>query len=956
MTSNNNVMELYDRQNRTYGTEATKTLTTSNVVVFGLEGGVSTELCKNLILSGVQNIILIDDDTINRYDMETGYYYNECDIGLSRAQVLSKKLSELNPYCVINCCSIEKVDFQEKTVICSNMNYKMANKVNKICRENNSKFVWIKTSGVSGFVFVDALNMIVFDSNGENIEPVQIDNICCNGIVTCATNNVHDFQSGDCIKFTNMEGNNIDFLNNEWIIKVINKNSFKLENFPDVSDNFNLLNGTVVHIKKPLTVNHNSLENQMSNRTIEGYNQNYDNSIISFLTKDIPVPVDSWGEEMELFVSEYEDTRLQKIIRSSNFELMPVVSVVASLGAMEVIKLITNKFTPINQWLVYSDSDFVPNSKPEDIGCYGISNLFGEKVKSTLEDSNWLMVGCGAIGCEMLKNLAKLNLTTNGGSIYVTDPDHIEKSNLSRQFLFRNSHIGCSKSLTATESIKMMNPKMNIIPMEQKMSPENQLLVDNMLPKLTGVINALDNIEARRYMDEQCFRYGKPLFESGTQGMKGNTQPVIPFVTETYSNSSDPPQEKSFPVCTIKNFPNQPLHTVHWAMDYFEQYRRGPENVSKYMKEGVEFFDTLSGYDKSVAKEDVFKYCVKYNPKSWCDCAVWASDIFLELYRDQIVQLLHSFPKDSITSDGQLFWSKGKRCPDVLYYDLSDDDVVNFLEATTHLLTRTLNLDDNFTKDEMLEFLITYKPYEFTVDESKKIASNDEELKNEVKVENNFDIPKDIEDRKMVPQEFEKDDNTNWHIAFVTAASNLRSKNYGIPKLTFDECKGIAGKIVPAVATTTSIVAGLITMEIIKYINMMVNEDIHDTDNLKLYKSWFVSLANNILVPTEPISAPKLKVGNVEINSWTKFELYDDMELIQFINMYENKFNTSISMVLYGTSIMFANFMSSSDIDKMLSRIFIDKYETNIFDKNVEIVIVSEDETIELPVIQLKLK
>ena len=48
MTSNNNVMELYDRQNRTYGTEATKTLTTSNVVVFGLEGGVSTELCKNL--------------------------------------------------------------------------------------------------------------------------------------------------------------------------------------------------------------------------------------------------------------------------------------------------------------------------------------------------------------------------------------------------------------------------------------------------------------------------------------------------------------------------------------------------------------------------------------------------------------------------------------------------------------------------------------------------------------------------------------------------------------------------------------------------------------------------------------------------------------------------------------------------------------------------------------------
>ena len=59
------------------------------------------------------------------------------------------------------------------------------------------------------------------------------------------------------------------------------------------------------------------------------------------------------------------------------------------------------------------------------------------------------------------------------------------------------------------------------------------------------------------------------LFESGTMGMKGNTQPVIPFLTETYSNSNDPVVEKEFPVCTIKNFPNSIQHTIHWARDYF---------------------------------------------------------------------------------------------------------------------------------------------------------------------------------------------------------------------------------------------------------------------------------------------------------------------------------------------------------------------------------------------------
>ena len=79
----------------------------------------------------------------------------------------------------------------------------------------------------------------------------------------------------------------------------------------------------------------------------------------------------------------------------------------------------------------------------------------------------------------------------------------------------------------------------------------------------------------------------------------------------------------------------------------------------------------------------------------------------------------------------------------------------------------------------MLEFLLTYKPYEFTVDESKKIASNDDELKNQVKEEKNFDIPEKVEDRIMVPQEFEKDDNTNWHIAFVTALLILDQKIMG---------------------------------------------------------------------------------------------------------------------------------------------------------------------------------
>ncbi len=53
-------------------------------------------------------------------------------------------------------------------------------------------------------------------------------------------------------------------------------------------------------------------------------------------------------------------------------------------------------------------------------------------------------------------------------------------------------------------------------------------------------------------------------------GPKGHTQVVVPFKTENYGASRDPP-EKSIPVCTLKHFPNQIDHTLQWAREWFEE-------------------------------------------------------------------------------------------------------------------------------------------------------------------------------------------------------------------------------------------------------------------------------------------------------------------------------------------------------------------------------------------------
>ena len=63
------------------------------------------------------------------------------------------------------------------------------------------------------------------------------------------------------------------------------------------------------------------------------------------------------------------------------------------------------------------------------------------------------LVGAGAIGCEMLKNWALMGLGSGPhGCIHVTDMDTIERSNLNRQFLFRQYDVGVS-FLTVIEEI-----------------------------------------------------------------------------------------------------------------------------------------------------------------------------------------------------------------------------------------------------------------------------------------------------------------------------------------------------------------------------------------------------------------------------------------------------------------------------------------------------------------------
>jgi ubiquitin-activating enzyme E1 len=102
--------------------------------------------------------------------------------------------------------------------------------------------------------------------------------------------------------------------------------------------------------------------------------------------------------------------------------------------------------------------------------------------------------------------------------------------------------------------------------------------------------------------------------------------------------------------------------------------------------------------------------------------------------------------------------------------------------------------------------------------------------------------------------DFEKDQDANFHIDFVAYASNLRAWNYEIKECSRHKAKMIAGRIIPAIATATASITGLMMLELLKIVQKKPVEAFRNTSN---------NLGLNMYCLTEPQAPPKAKDGYV---------------------------------------------------------------------------------------------
>ncbi|KAL4227831.1 Ubiquitin-like modifier-activating enzyme 6 [Mactra antiquata] len=960
---------LYSRQRYVLGDSAMKRMAKSSVLLYGV-GGLGIEIGKNIVLAGIKSLTVQDPAICSIMDLGTQYFLCDDDVlnKRNRAEVSVTRLSELNPYVSIQTmttaldgtCDLEYLK-QYQCVILTESSLNVQIRVNTFCRSNGIKFICADMYGVFGGLFCDfGDNFEVSDTNGEEPKECFISTISKEnpGVISSFEYRMHGFETDDVVTFKEVVG--MTKLNGlQCKIKVLSPYTFSICDTSGDEFSPHEHGGIVTQVKSSKTFSFECLEQQLKKPSL----------LISDFSKfDVPLSIHSgfialqkfretnerlphvWSSEdadqlcsivndlkSEGYFNECGDISIEviKILSytcQGNF--LPTCAALGGIAAQESLKSVTGKFTPLNQWLYL---DALEVLKPDDMKQTELFQMkndrydqlricIGENNLQKLQKLKLFMVGCGAIGCEMMKNYAMMGIgTLDQGQITVTDNDLIEKSNLNRQFLFRPQHIRQPKSTTAAVMVKQINPALNIVPQQHKVCIDTEKTVypDSFFEQQDIVVNALDNIAARRYVDMRCVTAQRSLLESGTMGTKGHTQVIVAHLTETYGSQLDPP-DTDIPYCTLKSFPANIEHCMHWAREKFESsFAQKPNAFNKFWSTNTDTQSVIERLSQSESIEGAIQASklLKTRPSTWADCVCIGRLKFEKYFNHKAKHLLHAFPLDTRTSDGALFWQSPKRPPTPQEFDAQNPIHLQFVIATAHLYAdnNKITIPNPINDDDIKQIVSTVDvpPYvptnkKIEIDETdssnkeskEEIVSTDELVKAGSVIQNilsNKDSAKVLE--KMVPAEFEKDDDSNGHIDFISSAANLRGDMYNIENADRLRIKRIAGHIVPAIATTTAAVSGLISVELVKVVEGL---------SIDKYRNSFLNLALPVLLMSEPGPAERkvIKEG-LSFTQWDRWDIVGKPEytLQNLLDDLKQRSSFNTVFVGHGTKIVYAEFM-----------------------------------------------
>lgn len=279
------------------------------------------------------------------------------------------------------------------------------------------------------------------------------------------------------------------------------------------------------------------------------------------------------------------------------------------------------------------------------------------------------------------------------------------------------------------------------------------------------VVNALDNVEARRRVNRLCLAADVPLIEAGTTGYLGQVTVIHKSSGVACYECTTQETQKVYPICTIRSTPSMPVHAIVWSKELYKLLFHSKVDESM-------LYEDPSGEEPSTYMEAVAKLRGLLKDSGAASGESKDGDAALTKAVRDVLNDLYSTEIRKQLDMGR--YKAAKKTPACLEASVLDAG----FESALSLSSSSLSTTEIWSPEESVAALVSCL---------REAAGTPSEA---------------------LLQEFDKDDDLA--MRFVTAASNLRSFVFGIePLQSLYSAKGIAGNIIPAIATTNAICAGL---------------------------------------------------------------------------------------------------------------------------------------------------
>ncbi|KAG0655044.1 E1 ubiquitin-activating protein aos1, partial [Maudiozyma exigua] len=313
---------LYDRQIRLWGMAAQANIRSAKVLLINI-GSIGTEITKNIVLSGVGNLCVLDDHIVQEQDLGCQFFLEKKDVGSLKIDACLPKIQDLNPRVKLNVdgSSLQNKDEsffkQFDIIVATELHTDQIIQLNHITRKLNIALYVAGSNGLFSYIFIDLIEFVSEEEKLKSGRPTELGSISTNRTIIEVDNRIDDDDSKKIFE------------------RIKTKNSY--QSFDTLLQNA-------------------TLQGKLTKRQMKRVN-NILPLTLSYLT-DIPSSLEELHnntvrkcEDLGIISSNLNKDYIEQFYRQVNVEFAPVAAIIGGAVAQDVINILGKRQSPLNNFI-----------------------------------------------------------------------------------------------------------------------------------------------------------------------------------------------------------------------------------------------------------------------------------------------------------------------------------------------------------------------------------------------------------------------------------------------------------------------------------------------------------------------------------------------------------------------------------------------------------------------------